>query len=235
LYRRLSYGDLVQFDMLDVRQYRSPKITPATIPDSQARRDPARSILGVEQERWFTEGLRKSRARWNIAPQGVLMALVNTRSSADPDLPPTYSSGNWDGYQASQKRIFDSVAAARQAGSVSNFVVLTGDVHCGYVSELPSDLDEPTSAPIGTEFTSLSITSAQDFNPAANQARQIRTVVNPQMKWADLHCGYVIGELSRDSLHFDYRAVDRVSRSDDPFYSLQHFVVENGEPRVHKA
>lgn len=235
LYRRLAYGDLAQFDLLDARQYRSPELTPATIPDSPARRDPARSILGAEQEQWFGDGLRNSRARWNIVPQGVLMAMVNTRGSADPALPPTYSAGNWDGYQASQKRVFDAVAAARQTGSVSNFVVLTGDVHCGYVSELPSNLNEPTSQPIGTEFTSLSITSAQDFSPAANQARQIRTVVNPQMKWADLHCGYVIGDLSRDSLRFDYRAVDLVSRSDDPVYSLQRFVVENGEPRVHRA
>jgi len=235
LYRRLSYGDLAQFDLLDARQYRSPQLTPATIADSPARRDPVRSILGDEQEQWFTDGLRNSRARWNIAPQGVLMALVNTRNSADPDLPPTYSAGNWDGYQASQKRVFDTVASARQAGTVDNFVVLTGDVHCGYVSELPSNLDEPTSAPIGTEFTSLSVTSAQDFNPSANEARQIRTVVNPQMKWADLHCGYVIGDLSRDGLQFDYRAVDRVSRPDDPVYSLQRFVVESGEPRVHKA
>jgi alkaline phosphatase D len=179
LYRRLAYGDLAQFDLLDARQYRSPELTPATIPDSPARRDPARSILGAEQEQWFGDGLRNSRARWNIVPQGVLMAMVNTRGSADPALPPTYSAGNWDGYQASQKRVFGAVAAARQTGSVSNFVVLTGDVHCGYVSELPSNLNEPTSQPIGTEFTNLSITSAQDFSSAANQARQIRNRGEP--------------------------------------------------------
>ena len=101
------------------------------------------------------------------------MALVNTRNSADPDLPPTYSAGNWDGYRASQKRVFDTVASARQAGTVDNFVVLTGDVHAGYVSELPSNLDEPTSAPIGTEFTSPSVTSAQDFN--RRRTRHVRS------------------------------------------------------------
>lgn len=55
------------------------------------------------------------------------------------------------------------------------------------------------------------------------------------MKWADLHCGYVIGELTRDRLLLDYRAVDRVSRQDDPVYSLQRFVVENAVPRIQFA
>ena len=55
------------------------------------------------------------------------------------------------------------------------------------------------------------------------------------MKWADLHCGYVIGDLSRDSLRLDYRAVDRVSRPDDPVYSLQRFTVEHGKPHVHRV
>lgn len=175
LYRRLQYGDLAQFDMLDARQYRSPELTPATIPDSPARRDPARSILGREQEQWFVDGLSTSRARWNIVPQGVLMALVNTANSTDPR-PATYAAGNWDGYQGSQKRIFDAVAGARQTGTLTNFVVLTGDVHCGYVSELPSDLDNPASTPMGTEFTSLSITSAQDFNPKPTRlGRSVRS------------------------------------------------------------
>ncbi|WBB69441.1 alkaline phosphatase D family protein [Micromonospora sp. WMMD812] len=234
LYRRLGYGGLAQFDMLDARQYRSPELTPATIPDSPARRDPARSMLGGEQERWFARGLATSRARWNLVPQGVLMALVNTVNTTEPR-PATYSAGNWDGYQASQKRVFDAVAGARRSGALRNFVVLTGDVHCGYVSELPSNLDDPTSEPLGTEFTSLSITSAQDFNPQANEARQIRTAVNPQMKWADLHCGYVTAELTSQRLLLDYRAVDRVSRPDDPVYSLRRFVVEDGSSRVHVA
>ena len=231
LYRRLAYGDLAQFDLLDARQYRTPQLRPATIGDSASRRDPARTILGAEQEQWFAAGLAASRARWNIVPQGVLLALVNTASSLD--VPPTYSSGNWDGYRASQQRVFDAVGRARAVGTLDNFVVLTGDVHCGYVSELPSDLDDPVSTPLGTEFTSLSVSSAQDFDPAANAGRQVRVRTNPQMKWADLHCGYVVGDLTRDALTLEYRAVDRVSVPSDPVYALRRFAVESGEARVH--
>jgi alkaline phosphatase D len=53
------------------------------------------------------------------------------------------------------------------------------------------------------------------------------------MKWADLHCGYVTCDLDPDRLLLDFKAVDRVSRPDDPVYSLQRFVVENGVSRVH--
>ncbi|NGN62542.1 alkaline phosphatase [Streptomyces sp. A7024] len=233
LYRRLRWGGLAQFDMADARQYRSAALTPNTIPDSPARRDPARSILGDAQERWLRDGLTATPARWNIVPQGVLMALTNTASSTTAA--PTYSAHNWDGYRASQQRLFDAVRAARTGGDLKNFVVLTGDVHCGYVSELPSDLDVPESAPLGVEFTSLSITSAQDFNPAANEARQVRRRVNPQMKWADLHCGYVITDLTADRMKVYYKGVDKVTSPDDPVYTLKKFAVENGDPHIHSA
>ncbi|MEU6075405.1 alkaline phosphatase D family protein [Micromonospora sp. NPDC047074] len=233
LYRRLRYGDLAQFDLLDARQYRSPGLPGGSTADTPERRDPTRSILGFEQEKWFVDGLSRPGPRWHVAPQGVLMAMVNTAASTDAA--PRFSTGAWDGYQASQKRIYDAVARAQRKGSLSNFVVLTGDVHCGYVSELPSDLDDPLSAPIGTEFTSLSISSARDFDPAANAARQVRVRVNPQMKWADLHCGYAVGSLTPDAMTITYRGVDRVSTPLDPVYSLSRFVVESGKPRVHPA
>ncbi|MGH3736092.1 MAG: alkaline phosphatase D family protein, partial [Micromonosporaceae bacterium] len=233
LHRRLRYGAMAQFDMLDARQYRDPQLRPGTIYDSPERRDPARSILGTEQEQWFAAGLGAAPARWNIVPQGVLMALVNTANA--PDATPTYSSGNWDGYQASQQRVLDAVAAARRAETLRNFVVLTGDVHCGYVSHLLSDTRDPGSASLGTEFTSLSVSSARDFDPAANERRQIRTVVNPQMKWADLHCGYVHVDLNADRMRLDFRGVDKVSRPDDPMFALQRFVVADGVPEIQFA
>lgn len=231
MYRRLRHGSLAQFDMLDARQYRSPQLQ-GTIRDTPERRDPARTILGHQQESWFADGLGERPARWNIAPQGVLMAVVNTANTTDGPPAPTYSPGNWDGYQASQQRLLDAVAAARDTDRLRNFVVLTGDVHCGYVSNLLSDTTDFGSPSIGTEFTSLSVSSAQDFDPVANQRRQIRTVVNPHMRWADLHCGYVLVDLDTERMELEFRAVDKVSKPDDPVFSLRRFTVADGVPEV---
>ena len=71
LYDRHAYGDLVEFSVLDGRQYRSREAcalvpgyggghfeTDASCPE---RRDPGRSILGAAQEAWLFDGLARSR------------------------------------------------------------------------------------------------------------------------------------------------------------------------------
>src|SRR5690606_17280526 len=101
--------------------------------------------------------------------------------------PNTFSAGTWDGYQASQQRMFDTVADGLASGAVRNFASLGGDVHCSYVSNLQADTLDQSSPVIGTDITSPSITSALDFDPAANEARQIRRRMNSTLQWADLH------------------------------------------------
>ncbi|TYB91318.1 alkaline phosphatase [Micromonospora sp. WP24] len=226
LYRRFRYGQLAQIDVLDTRQYRAPMaMNGGTLTDDGPRRDPSMVLLGAEQEQWFTRGLGAVPARWNIAAQQILMTRLNT--AADPEKPATFSAGTWDGYQAGQQRFFDTVAAAEKQGSVRNFVVMSGDVHCSYISDLPRSTLDPTAGIIGAEFTSTSISSAQDFDPKANEARQVRRRVNPTLKWADLHCGYVLADLTADRMAVDIRVVDKVSVHDDPVFTGASFVVED--------
>jgi alkaline phosphatase D len=40
---------------------------------------PNRSVLGSAQERWLTEELARSRARWNLIAQQTLMAQVDQK------------------------------------------------------------------------------------------------------------------------------------------------------------
>ena len=106
LYDRFAYGDLVEFSVLDERQYRSREAC-ARPPNAggghvefdalcSERRDPSRSILGAPQEAWLFDGLARSEARWNILAQGVLMAQLRQR------VPPIGIVGHWtdawDGY-----------------------------------------------------------------------------------------------------------------------------------------
>lgn len=70
LYRRLRWGLLAQFDVLDTRQYRSDQAygDGKHVPGPESE-DPARTMTGAAQKRWLIDGWRASRALWNVVPQ----------------------------------------------------------------------------------------------------------------------------------------------------------------------
>src|SRR5690606_24488314 len=150
--RRLHWGTLAQFDILDTRQYRSDQAYgDAPHPPGPESDDPARTLTGDAQERWLLDGWAASGALWNVMPQQVCFSqrkldlTANARMSMDA----------WDGYRASRNRL---VAGAKAAG-VDNWLVLTGDVHVAYAFDIKEDFDDPGSATLGTELTCTSVTS----------------------------------------------------------------------------
>lgn len=85
LYRRFTYGDLASFHTCSFRtdQPCGERIAPLC-PEAL---DADATILGAEQERWLYEGLDRSRARWNVIPQQVMMGLVDRREGPDEAFP----------------------------------------------------------------------------------------------------------------------------------------------------
>ncbi|HWO64160.1 MAG TPA: alkaline phosphatase D family protein, partial [Umezawaea sp.] len=59
LYRRVKWGELATFHMLDTRQYRDDQACGDGIKVCDERLDPGRTILGAEQESWLLEGFRE--------------------------------------------------------------------------------------------------------------------------------------------------------------------------------
>src|SRR5690606_6897240 len=133
LYRRIRWGRLATFHMLDTRQYRDDQGCGDGYKDCPEAFDPARSITGEEQERWLLDGFRRSRARWDILGQQVFFA------QRDSDAGPlkVTSQDAWDGYVASRERITRGWVDA----GVRNAVVLTGDVHAHWAGDLKLDYD----------------------------------------------------------------------------------------------
>jgi PhoD-like phosphatase len=77
IHRRLRYGRLAETSLLDDRQYRSDN----PCGDGESLRCAAAlgsepTMLGREQEQWLTDGLGRSRARWNIVAQQLLVAQL---------------------------------------------------------------------------------------------------------------------------------------------------------------
>ena len=137
LYRRLQYGRLASFFVLDTRQYRSDQPCGAG-PICAGSIDPATAMLGVEQERWFLNGIRQSGARWTVVPQQIMMAKVDFAPGAEE----RYFTDHWNGYDAARSRILAQFAALPSR----NAIVLTGDLHSSWVNDLKLDFADPQIA-----------------------------------------------------------------------------------------
>jgi alkaline phosphatase D len=228
LYRRVTYGDLAEFSVLDTRQYRSePPCGRGEHPRCAAALDPSVTMTGPAQERWLLEGLDASAARWNVIAQQVLMAELDHDSGPGK----IFWQDAWDAYPGARARILQHIASR----DVRNPVVITGDWHSTFVNDLKLDFDEPRSPVVATEFVGTSISSNGDsivygpyYGPMIPE--------NPHIKFFEGdRRGYVRCGLSHDRWQTDLRMVTTVSRRDAPVYTLASFVVEDGVPGAYPA
>ncbi|MFF2851550.1 alkaline phosphatase D family protein [Streptomyces sp. NPDC058001] len=227
LYRRLDWGTLSQFDILDTRQYRSDQAygDVAHVPGPETL-DPARTITGGTQERWLIDGWRRSRALWNVVPQQVVF------SQREFDLNPVskVSMDAWDGYAASRARV---LAGAESAG-VENLMILTGDVHVGYAFDIKRDFDDPGSRTVGTEIVATSITSGRNGSEKPANWNTYMTA-NPHLKFYNGRRGYVTVSLTREAARSDFKTVDAVTTPGAALTTAASFTTEAGRPGLNPS
>jgi alkaline phosphatase D len=227
LHRRLSWGRLAQFDILDTRQYRTNQAngdgwkTPT--PESEAE---SQTLPGLEQERWLTDGWQQSNALWNVLPQQVVFARRNHATAGNT----TRSMDSWDGYPASRERLLKGAEAA----GVENLMVLTGDVHVSYGFDIKRDFDNQNSRTVGTEIVTTSISSGQ--NGAAQPPNWAGYLAaNPHMKHYNGQRGYATVALGRDAAKVDFKTVNAVTTPGAPITTAASFVTEVGEQGLKPA
>jgi alkaline phosphatase D len=219
LFRRVRWGRLATFHLLDTRQYRSDQACGDGFKDCPDASDPARSLPGAAQEAWLTDGFQRSDTRWDLVAQQVFFG----RRDNDAGAATTVSMDSWDGYPASRER----VAKAWQDAQVRNPVVLTGDVHAHWASEIVQDWNDPTSPVIGSELVTSSITSGGDGYDEPNGVHPW-AAWNPNLRfWTNLR-GYVSTRITRDTLTADYRCVGKVTTPDAPVFTRRSYVLEDG-------
>ncbi len=245
LYGALDWGRLARFYLLDTRQYRSVQAcpnapTPWRCDNDRGRKilysgaggggfvdpeepackaalaDPARTMLGAEQERWLDAALADSRANWNVLTQGVMFVTILESWNGSPRI----FTDAWAGYPPARERLLASLARHQTA----NPVVLTGDIHSFWVNEIAN----AAGRPFGVELVSSSIaTSTTDKSQVLP--------LNPQVRFHEgNHCGYIRCDLDRDRLRADLVAIDdrldpRSGRS-----VLASFEVRAGDPHAHR-
>jgi alkaline phosphatase D len=228
LYRRMTWGKLAEFNVLDARQYRTDQpCGDGEFPRCPESLDPTVTMLGSEQEAWLSDGLERSRARWNVIAQQVMMGQLD-HNRGDPRI---YWHDAWDGYPAARQRIIDHISEAR----VRNPMVITGDWHSTFVNDIKADFSDPESATVATEFVGTSISSNGDV-PIYGPYYGPMIEANPHIKFFDGdRRGYVRCRVDRDLWRADLRMVSTVSRSEAPISTFASFAVEDGTPGAQPA
>ncbi|MDI3330490.1 MAG: alkaline phosphatase D family protein [Micrococcus sp.] len=213
LFRRFTFGDLLQLHVLDSRQYRSDQAR-----DESESRDPSRTMLGADQEQWLHRGLTGSRRVWDVLGNQVPVRRYGTRE---------LGGDQWDGYDAARQRLLDSFA--RTPG---NPVVLTGDLHSNQVSDLPAAFADDTSPFVATEFMGTSITSGGDgagrlvYDDFGNRWERFRNFGQR---------GYVAIDVTPRTLTAEYRGVETVRERTSSAYTVERFALEAGRRGVEFA
>ena len=234
IYQRYDWGKLARFHVLDDRQYRAyhacqPKgrggSSSVLLRDCPALLDRSRSMLGNEQEQWLAQGLRSSPARWNILAQQTLMAQ-NSQLPIETEGDGRFWTDGWDGYPVARQQLMDTLHTSR----ASNPLVLSGDVHSFFASELTRNPSRPRSAGnpvVATEFCGTSITS-----PSRSRARTDEYVrMNHAIKYgrSDKR-GYMLLTITPADTTAHFLALDDVHNSASPISRAAGFVVRNGQP-----
>jgi alkaline phosphatase D len=239
IYQRYDWGQLARLHVLDDRQYRalhacprpgrggSNSVTPGAC---KALRDPTRSMLGSAQESWLESGLSSSKARWNIIAQQTPMAqstqipLVRGRGGR-------FWTDGWDGYPQARKRLF----GALQASQAANPLILSGDVHTFYATDLRPDFNRPVAKHnpvIATEFCSTSVTSG-----SRPQARTLEYVaMNPHVKYgrSDKR-GFMLMEMTPQTTTTVFAGLDDVRDARSGLARLATFQVAAGRPGARRS
>ncbi|GAB3259545.1 alkaline phosphatase D family protein [Alteromonas gracilis] len=219
LFRRVGWGRLATFHMLDSRQYRSDQACGDGYQDCPEADDPSRSLLGQSQERWLLDGFRRSRQRWDVLGQQVFFG----RRDADPGAADSVSMDAWDGYAASRRRI----ARGWQDARVRNPIVLTGDVHAHWGAEVRADYEDGSPV-VGSEFVTSSITSGGDGYDAPD-GRHPWFPQNPDLTfWTNLR-GYVRARITPEEWRTDYRCLPQVSVPGSQAFTRATFTVADGQ------
>ncbi len=228
IYRRLDYGRLARLHVLDGRQYRSeqPCVLPngshqghiATNPCSDLR-DPARTMLGWQQEAWLDQGFAQSKAQWNLIAQDLLVAPLAQRDLTNHK-PGRWTDG-WDGYMANRTRMLASIERNR----VKNPVFWAGDIHSFWVTDLHAEADKPDSPVVATEFVGSSVTSDGPPYEAFNKILPL----NPHVKFFDSRQrGYMSVELKEQQMLTHFRVISDPRDPAAGVSTLKSFVVESG-------
>jgi len=227
IYRRLQFGSLIDLSLLDTRQWRSDQACGDGTKNCPAALDPARTMLGPEQEKWVFGNLAEAKAKWTVLSQQVY-SFARDLIKQNPDA--RFAMDVWDGYPAARNRLYSRI---KETGA-PNPIVLSGDVHVHYGADLKLDFSNPRSETVAVEFTNTSITSGGDGAEVSANWDAVRAA-NPHIKYHSARRGYVAITATPATMQADFKVLDKVTVPDQPTRIGGSLVVEAGKPGAQTA
>jgi alkaline phosphatase D len=236
LWQSFAFGDLVDLVMTDERLYRDPPrrdgFIPSWVPLVFGHEVPERSMLGTDQREWLFDQFRDSTATWTVWLDEVL--TIPFKIGAGP-LVVHPSQGGWDGYGHERNLITETLADI----GISNFVTLTGDMHCYVAGYQQTDYQDvlshllygsdaaTTDSRVGVEFMTPAITSCNVAEAVGADRGLVGDVTewllsravraqNPHMELFNSHnWGYSVVEFTPDECTYTAYSVDKTVDSPD--------------------
>ncbi|MGV9802936.1 alkaline phosphatase D family protein [Mycobacterium sp. NPDC003449] len=123
LYRKMSYGPLLDVFVLDMRSYKNPNPRAWEPHDDDG-------ILGREQTQWLIDGLKESTAVWKVVANDLPISIVVPDAASSPDDGPKSMEAVAQGENG--RPLGREIAFSRilsDTKQVPNVVYLTADVH----------------------------------------------------------------------------------------------------------
>ncbi|KIV82794.1 hypothetical protein PV11_04873 [Exophiala sideris] len=244
IWRSFSIGNLLDLIMLDTRQY-DRSITDLywnTHYVHQISNDAGRSMMGSRQESWFYSSLINSKNRgatWRVIGSQTVFSRLNESLAYGNVDPLDYDA--WDGYQANRNRTYQTL----YDNNIGNNIVLSGDSHANWVSDLVwldhSPYDPSTGVgSIGVEFggTAVSSPSPVGQNVSINASVQASAWVvgaNRELQWSELYYrGYYELHITPQQVQARYFGMPTIVTRNSGEISLANFTVISGENRLHR-
>ena len=247
IWRSFEIGTLFDLVMLDTRQYDRDLTVLGGIagigengPEVEKLVDlQNRTIMGFAQEEWFYDQLSRSSARgaaWRIVGNQVVFSRMVLGGILGEK---PFNRDQWDGYLANRDRVYQHLADGR----INNTVMLSGDSHAAWVSDLAwlgkRDYNADTGAgAFGVELAGTGVSSSSPLGSAmpkfaANLLSKWLVSQNPELQWQDLYYrGYFEMSIGYEAIEAKFYGIpDLTVRSDDEIL-LATFLVRSGENRL---
>jgi len=248
VWRSFTFGDVATIHALESRLTgRSPDVSwfdaLAGVTDQdvmmqrvtetlQTVNDPARTMLGSEQEAWLATELKASAEAgkaWQVLANQVVMAkttLPNFQETLTPEQLAAQDNGfvqtmvgfsalglpfnldAWDGFPAARERLYSGAASAG-----ANLVTLAGDTHTAWANTLY----DVQGGKRGVEFGCTSITSPGTgaYIKGIPDLGEQFAEANTEVHWHDpFNRGYTIVTLTKDTARAEYRTVSNILTRD---------------------
>ncbi|PZO34327.1 MAG: alkaline phosphatase, partial [Alphaproteobacteria bacterium] len=227
LYRRAQYGNLLDLNLLDTRQFRTDQPCEDRFNSScDGINDRAAQVLGEAQEAWLLNNLDRSEATWKVLAQQIMVMDLDRNPGEGYGV----NTDSWAGYRVPRERLLRHIRDRR----ITNTVVLTGDEHQNYAGELYLDGRNPEGAPIATEFVATSITSGGDGQDQRSDQAAFLSA-NPQLKFRNSQRGYVVCDVTPERWQTAFKVLDQIQDRDGVLTTRETLAIEAGDPRLVKA